>query len=63
MEEETRRNIYKDTETQSDLAYSWFKEILICSGSSSAFSLELEMNLIEKDGECLELIGTLKDFE
>lgn len=50
-------------EMQTNLVYSWFKEMLLCSGSSDAFELDLEMNLIEKDGECLELTGTLKDLE
>lgn len=62
MEKEIRQDIYKDVK-QSNLANSWFKEMVICSGFSSAFSLHPKMNLIEKDGECLEVIGMLEDAE
>lgn len=67
-----RQNIvYKNMEMQTNLAYSWFRNMVFCSSSCSAFYLDLEMNLIEKDEDmlwrilitiqkCLEWIGTLR---
>lgn len=34
--------------------------LVLCSGSAGAFELDLEMNLVKKDGECLGLTRTLK---